>query len=68
MGIYVLHALWFDQSMEAINAFNDSVNERVTGEVTIRLYKGNTTVVALVSPYALSYTSFNNSEGYNTRS
>ncbi len=64
-GYLCYGALWFDQSMEAINAFNDSVNERVTGEVTIRLYKGNTTVVALVSPYALSYTSFNNSEGYN---
>ena len=63
-GYMCYSALWFDQSMEAINAFNDSVNERVTGEVTISLYKGNTTVVAVTSPYALSYTSFNNKEGY----
>ena len=63
-GYLCYGALWFDQSMDAINAFNDSVNNRVTGEVTIRLFKGNTTIVALTSPYALSYTSFNNSEGY----
>ena len=63
-GYMCYGALWFDQSMEAINAFNDSMNERATGEVAIRLYKGTTTVVAVTSPYALSYTSFNNSEGY----
>ncbi|OGI65655.1 argininosuccinate synthase [Candidatus Nomurabacteria bacterium RIFCSPLOWO2_02_FULL_40_10] len=63
-GYMCYSALWFDQSMDAINAFNDSVNERATGEVTISLYKGNTTVVAVTSPYALSYTSFNNKEGY----
>jgi argininosuccinate synthase len=64
-GYMCYGALWFDQTMEAINAFNDSVNKRVTGEVTVRLYKGNLEVVAITSPYALSYTSFNNSEGYN---
>jgi len=64
-GYLCYGALWFDQSMEAINAFNDSVNERVTGEVTIRLHKGNTTVVAVTSPYALSFSSFNNNEGYD---
>ncbi len=64
-GYMCYSALWFDQSMEAINAFNDSVNERVEGVVTISLYKGNTTVVAVTSPYALSFTSFNNDEGYD---
>ncbi len=64
-GYLCYGAKWYDQTMEAINAFNDSINERVTGEVTISLYKGNTTVVALTSPNALSYTSFNNSEGYD---
>ena len=33
--------------------------------VKIKLYKGNTTVVAITSPYALSYVSFNNKEGYD---
>ena len=50
--------------MTALNAFNDSVNEKVTGEVTVELFKGMVTVVALTSPYALSFASFNNEEGY----
>lgn len=58
-------ALWYDPAMEAINAFNNKVNMKVTGEVTVKLYKGNTTVVALTSPYALDHASFNNKEGYN---
>lgn len=63
-GYLCYGALWFDPSMEAINAFNDKVNEKVTGKVIIKLWKGNTTVVALKSPYALEYASFNNKEGY----
>jgi argininosuccinate synthase len=58
-------ALWYDPAVQAINAFNDFVNDHVTGEVTIELFKGTTTVVAVTSPYALSYASFNNAEGYN---
>ena len=64
-GYLCYGALWFDQTMNAINAFNNAVNELVTGEVTVRLFKGTATVVALTSPYALSFTSFNNSEGYD---
>ncbi len=58
-------ALWYDPVMDAINAFNDKVNEKVNGEVTIKLYKGSVSVVALQSPYALSYSSFTNDEGYS---
>lgn len=57
-------ALWYDPAMAAINAFNDKVNEKVTGEVTVKLYKGSTTVVAMKSPYGLDHTSFNTNEGY----
>lgn len=57
-------ALWYDPVMAAINAFNDKVNEKVTGEVTIELYKGNTTVVAVSSPFGLDHVSFTNKEGY----
>lgn len=64
-GYFCYGALWFDPVMDAINAFNDKINEKVTGEVTIKLFKGNTTVVALKSPYALDYASFNNTEGYD---
>ena len=58
-------ALWFDPVMDAINAFNDQVNEKVTGEITIKLYKGTVTVVALKSPNGLDHTSFNVGEGYS---
>lgn len=57
-------AKWHDALMSAINAFNTNVNEKVTGEVTVRLFKGKADVVAIVSPYALAYTSFTNTEGY----
>lgn len=64
-GYLCYGALWYDPAMKAINAFNDKVNEHVSGEVKIRLFKGNTTVVAVTSPYALDHASFNNREGYD---
>lgn len=63
-GYLCYGALWFDPAMEAINAFNDYVNKKVTGVVTVKLFKGSTTVAAVESPYALDYVSFNNKEGY----
>ena len=57
-------ALWYDPVMKAINAFNDQVNEKVTGEVTMKLYKGSAKPVAMKSKYGLDHTSFNNVEGY----
>lgn len=63
-GYLCYGAMWYDPTMTAINAFNDNVNENVTGEVTIKLFKGTATVVALTSPYALDHVSFNNQEGY----
>ena len=63
-GYLCYGALWFDPVMDAINAFNDAVNEKVTGEVIIRLFKGNTTIVSVKSPFALEHASFNNKEGY----
>jgi argininosuccinate synthase len=57
-------ALWFDPLMEALNAFNDKVNETVAGVVTLKLFKGQVTPVAVDSPYGLANSSFNNNEGY----
>jgi argininosuccinate synthase len=57
-------AMWYDPVMKAINAFNDQVNEKVTGEVTVKLYKGSAKPVAMKSKYGLDHTSFNNAEGY----
>ncbi|MFA6436140.1 MAG: argininosuccinate synthase [Candidatus Gracilibacteria bacterium] len=46
-------AKWHEPLMEAFNAFIDKVNEKVTGEVSVKLYKGNVTVTAVSSPYSL---------------
>lgn len=56
-------ALWLDPSIGAINAFNDYVNQNVTGEVTVKLYKGSTTIVAMSSPYGLDHISFSSHGG-----
>ncbi len=64
-GYLCYGAKWFDPTMDAINTFNDQVNEKVAGEVTVKLFKGSTTVVAVKSPFALDYVSFNNDEGYD---
>jgi argininosuccinate synthase len=57
-------AKWYDPTMSAINAFNDKVNEKVTGEVTVKLFKGTAKAVAMKSSHGLDHTSFNNTEGY----
>ncbi len=57
-------AKWFDPVMGAINSFNDWVNQKVTGVVTVKLYKGKVTVVAMTSPYAMHHASFTTSGGY----
>jgi argininosuccinate synthase len=62
-GYLCYGALWHDPAMSAINAFNDEVNKQVSGEVTISLFKGFTKMVAMSSPNALAYSSFNNNEG-----
>ena len=39
---YLVYAgLWYEPLLGDLNAFMDSVNEQVTGEITMRLYKGN---------------------------
>jgi argininosuccinate synthase len=58
-------AQWFDPAMRAVNAFNDEVNLAVDGEVTIKLFKGHTHIVALESPNGLDFASFNRDEGMN---
>lgn len=58
-------AKWFDPVMTAINSFNATVNEQVTGVVTVKLYKGMATVVAMTSPFAMHHASFTTSGGYS---
>ena len=49
----VYAGLWYEPLLENLDAYMDSVNERVTGEITVRLFKGRAQVVARRSPNAL---------------
>ncbi len=64
-GYLCYGALWYDPIMQAINAFNEHINQKVTGNVSIKLFKGSASVIAMDSPFGLSHTSFNNGEGYD---
>jgi argininosuccinate synthase len=45
--------LWLDPFKESLEAFINKVQERVSGTVTLRLFKGSVAVVARTSPWAL---------------
>jgi len=49
----VYNGLWFAPTREAIDAFVANVQERVTGTVRLKLYKGDCRVVGRKSPFAL---------------
>jgi argininosuccinate synthase len=58
--------LWQEPLMDDINAYMDKANERVTGSITLKLYKGNVTPIKRSSPNALydaSLASFTESGG-----
>ena len=46
-------AKWWTPLMSHLNAYIDNVNKKVTGKVTVKLYKGKVYVVALDSPYSM---------------
>ena len=49
----VYEGRWWTTEREAYDAFVDVTQQRVTGGVTLRLFKGTTTVVSRASEYAL---------------
>ncbi len=49
----VYGGLWFTPLREALDAFFETVGKTTTGEVTLRLYKGNIEPVCRTSPYSL---------------
>jgi argininosuccinate synthase len=49
----VYEGRWWTTEREAYDAFVDITQERVTGSVTVRLFKGNATIVGRASDYAL---------------
>lgn len=51
---YLVYAgLWNEPLRHDLDAFMDSANEYVTGEVTVKLYKGSAVPVKRTSPFAL---------------
>jgi len=49
----VYYGKWFTPLREALTAFVTKTQERVTGAVRVKLYKGNCTVVGRKSPFSL---------------
>ncbi len=52
-GMLLHEGQYFDPVMRDIEAFLDSSQEVVTGEVTVKLYKGSATVQGCSSPYSM---------------
>jgi argininosuccinate synthase len=64
----VYEGKWFTPLREAIQAFVESTQKYVTGEVKFKLYKGNITKAGTTSPYSLyneSLASFTTGELYD---
>ena len=49
----VYYGLWFTPQREALDAYFTAAQQRVTGTVGLKLYKGNVTVTGRTSPYSL---------------
>ena len=68
MAQIVYEGKWFTPIREAISAFTASTQEVVTGEVKLRLYKGNIIKAGTTSPYSLyseSLASFTTGDMYD---
>ncbi len=67
-GYLCYGALWLDPLMADLNAFIDHLNQKVTGTVTVRLYKGVAEVVAVETPNTIfeeKLATFNASTAFN---
>ncbi len=68
MADLVYNGQWFTPLREALCSFVDKVNETVTGDVKLKLYKGNIINAGVESPYTLydeQTASFGEDEDYN---
>ena len=52
-GEMVYDGQWFTPLREALSAFVSKTQETVTGDVKLRIYKGNVTNAGITSPYSL---------------
>ncbi len=66
----VYNGQWFTPLREALSAFIDKTQETVTGEVRLKLYKGNIVNAGMTSPYSLyseEYATFGEDAVYNQK-
>jgi argininosuccinate synthase len=66
----VYNGLWFTPLRESLDAFFAKVAEPVTGEITLRLFKGNLEPVSRKSPnslYSLDIASFTMGDSYDQK-
>lgn len=67
-GELLYNGQWFTPLREALSAFVDSVSENVTGDVKLKLYKGNIMPAGMCSPntlYSEQIASFGEDDSYN---
>lgn len=61
-------AKWFSPLMQNLNSYIEKQNEKVSGKVTLKLYKGNVYVMSMESDYSLldkNLASFDCAVGFN---
>lgn len=66
----IYYGLWFTPLMEALNSFIDATQKVVTGDVRLKLYRGNVIVVGRNSPNSLYWqklATFSKEEVYNQK-
>jgi len=66
----VYDGLWYTPLKKALDAFVDSTQEKVTGTVKLKLYKGSCSVCGSKSPYSLyneEFVTFGEDEVYNQK-
>ena len=64
-------AQWYEPAVHHINTYIDDQNQKVTGTVTVRLYKGTITVVSVDSPHSLfdiNLATFDSNTAFNQNS
>lgn len=66
----VYNGQWFSPLREALSAFVNKTQETVTGEIKLKLYKGNIVNAGMTSPYSLyseEYATFGEDGVYNQK-
>lgn len=68
LGEIIYFGQWYTPLREALCAFVDKTQETVTGDIKLKLYKGNIINAGMTSPYSLyseEFATFNEDEVYN---